>query len=175
MRVILRAAEDFEKEANRIFLPFDTSRSARVFDAAKALSEISSLTSVQADFLRQSVRSVESGIYRGAIVMAFCAISDIAADLAVSEQASVKSVRSKWSFNSKDELLEQFPDSQVFDALKEAGVVTRTIQKTLHSLLHRRNQCAHPSAFQPGPDEALGYIRECMATLAALEPKGTSA
>ncbi|WP_170358300.1 hypothetical protein [Ruegeria arenilitoris] len=171
MKVVTDAVRDFEKEAQLLFEPFDTSFKPRAYSAEQTLSDLRDLTVVQADFLKQGVRSVENSLFRGAIVIAFCAPSDLCADLAARRSKEVLGVRAKWSYSSKHELLESYPDFQIFDALKDAKVVSKSENKTLHSLLHRRNECAHPSDFSPNADEALGYIRETMRIVDKLSKK----
>lgn len=168
MKSIVSVIRLFERRAQEIFEPFDTSVRPRAFSAERVLDDLSDLTAVQADFLRQAVRSVENGLFRGSIVIAFCAISDICAELAFGERQAMAGARPKWIYSSKEELLEHYPDYQVFEALRDARLVSKSLCKTLHSLLHRRNECAHPSGYSPGADEALGYIREAMRVVSDL-------
>lgn len=43
------------------------------------------------------------------------------------------------------------------------------MMKSLHGLLHRRNQCAHPSDYYPDQNQALGYVGEVFIWLKSLD------
>ena len=75
-------------------------------------------------------------------------------------------VRSKWKLRSIDDL-QEYSDFQVGDACKEAGVITRNQAKSFHGLLHRRNQCAHPTGYSPSLDETLGFLTESLNLIGA--------
>jgi len=67
-------------------------------------------------------------------------------------------------FVDKQTLCDEQGDYAIILALKEARVISKLEMKSLHGLLHRRNQCAHPSNYFPSANEALGYIDEAIGS-----------
>lgn len=159
----LRRLREFEADAAVILGASEEAVKSRTYNATQALQEVSELTFDQADSLKQAVRCVEHGLYQSAVVMAWVAIADLLLEVAVREIDAVKSVRTNWKFTDKNSLSEERGDYVIAEALKLAGVITKTEMKTLHGLLHRRNQCAHRTDVFPTPNEALGFIDETIA------------
>jgi hypothetical protein len=45
------------------------------------------------------------------------------------------------------------------------------LNETIHGMLSKRNECAHPNDFFPDMNMTLGYISELLSRVAALQPK----
>lgn len=168
---VFKAAKAFETEANLIFASSDDVVRPRVFTASAALNKVSKLSSKQSDLLKQAVRCIEHEIYRAAIVMAWAGVADLVLELAEKERAAVLSVRQRWTFSDKASLAETQGDHSIIEALRAASLLTKGQMKSLHAMLHKRNECAHPSDYYPGPNEALGYIDESIAMVKLLQKK----
>ena len=160
--------DDFFLEVSELLGTNDGAVTSRAYNAADALKMVSNLSFEQSDSFKQAVRSVEAGLYRAAFVLAWTALADIILILAVNEIDKVRLVRSKWKYTDKGSLSEEHGDFAIVEALKEAKVITKSDMKTLHGLLHRRNQCAHKSNVFPTANEALGYIDESVKSAKAL-------
>ena len=63
------------------------------------------------------------------------------------------------------------PERQIVESTRKLGLCTKNQTNALVALLNKRNECAHPSAFYPGLNEALGYISELIQRLTTLMPK----
>lgn len=163
--------EGFANEAKELLGQSEGSYSVRAYNAHDSLARVGKLTFVQADFFRQSIRCVEAGLYRAAFVMAWTAIADLLLILGEQKQAKIKVVRPRWKFVDRETLAEEQGDFAIVLALKEAKCVSKADMKSLHGLLHRRNQCSHPSSFFPGANEALGYIHEAISEAEKLVAK----
>ena len=159
---VLNAASGFHVEATRLLGSSEQSIASRAYNAHEALKAVGQLNLIQSDLLKQSIRCVESGLFRAAFVMAWTPVADLLLDLAVKESALVLARRTKWNYTDKTSLSETTGDHAIIEALKEVSILTKGEMKSLHGLLHRRNECAHPSTYFPGPNEALGYIDEAM-------------
>lgn len=162
LSVWLSRLRAFEAEAAVFLGKTEEAVSSRAYNAYEALQNVAKLSFDQADSLKQSVRCVEAGLNQAAFVMAWTAVADLVLQLTVSRIDEVKSVRERWRFTDKASLSEEHGDFAVIEALKAAGVITKTEMKTLHGLLHRRNLCAHHTDIFPSPNEALGYIDEAI-------------
>ncbi len=117
-----------------------------------------------------AIGCVEHDYYRPAIVMAWAAVFDrIAEVLGADGYVRLRAARQKWVIQSRDELVEQYPESQIVDALHAAGFIRRTLLRTLQGQLHERNQAAHAGSYTPTFNVALGYIDGTLGSLKDLE------
>ena len=85
--------------------------------------------------------------------------------------AKVGSVRAKWpAFTSVEEFREFANEYEQIVVAKEIRLLSKAEMKTLHGMLSKRNECAHPGSYRPDLNESLGYVAEIInraATLAA--------
>jgi hypothetical protein len=161
----LRALQD---EHRLIAATAQASRS-RTASVEVTLKKIQALSAKQDDLLREAAAAAAHGLYRSAHVAAFAALADALADRVdrLGLLAAVASKRPKWTLASVDDL-QEYSDFQVGEVCREAGAITRAQLKTFHGLLHRRNQCAHPTGYQPDLDQTLGFLSETVSLLGAL-------
>jgi hypothetical protein len=80
----------------------------------------------------------------------------------------IQAVRPKWQCGSVSELIENYGEFQQVEVLKTAGIIDKNAMKGLHSLLHKRNECAHPGPYSPDLNEALGYMSEAFQRIRIL-------
>lgn len=164
-------ANDFAHEAKTLLGQSEGSYSARAYNVHDSLQKVGKLTYTQADAFKQSIRCVEVGLYRASFVMAWTALADLLLTLGAEQETEIKAVRTRWKFSDRETLAEEQGDHAIISALKEAKCISKSDMKSLHGLLHRRNQCAHPSGFFPGANEALGYVHESIASAEILVAK----
>ena len=133
------------------------------------LKSIHALSAKQDELLKEAAAAAGHGLYRSAHVAAFAALVDALYERVdrVGLLQSVANARPKWSLSVVEDL-QEYSDFQVGEVCREAGVITKAQLKTFHGLLHRRNQCAHPTGYQPGLDQTLGFLSEVIALLASL-------
>lgn len=94
------------------------------------------------------------------------AIDNLEEKLASDGLVKLRSVRPLWAkHKSMDDIRENICESQIIDAAREVGLLTKGDTKVLQGLLAKRNQCAHPSDHSPGLNESLGYISELLSRL----------
>lgn len=158
----------FKAEISEILSEAEEALPSRVYNAHESLQKVSALSFQQSDALRQAVRCVEARLNQAAFVMAWTAVADLLLEVSVHQRGKILEVRDKWSFTDKASLADERGDYAIIEALKVAGVITKTEMKTLHGLLHRRNQCAHRTDVYPTPNEALGYIDEAILAIERL-------
>jgi hypothetical protein len=61
--------------------------------------------------------------------------------------------------------------NSVVESLQKVGLCGKTVTKDLMGLLNKRNECAHPSDYNPELNETLEYISEILNRLKSLETK----
>ena len=137
-----------------------------------AYDKLSVLNIAQDDMFRQALRCAENELYRASHVMAWAACMDYIFEKLSSD--GLTKVRARYpAWNGKDiyEMAEFVPERQFVDACRALGLATKNETKALISLLDRRNECAHPSAYYPDLNMTLGYLSEALQILGRLRPK----
>jgi hypothetical protein len=85
---------------------------------------------------------------------------------------AVHRARPSWKrYQTLEELREHVPESQLIDAARELGLLSKSAAKTIQGMLSKRNECAHPSGFEPSLNDTLGYISELFARIKTLQGK----
>jgi hypothetical protein len=83
----------------------------------------------------------------------------------------LRAQRPKWQFGNVIELRETVVEYQIIDAAWDVGLCEKSEAKALQGLLNKRNECAHPSEFYPGINEAVGYFSEILQRIETLRRK----
>ncbi|MFW9888058.1 MAG: hypothetical protein ACFFER_07750 [Candidatus Thorarchaeota archaeon] len=76
-----------------------------------------------------------------------------------------------WRFQSVVDLRDTVTEHSVIIALRECGFVSKDEMKALEGLLSTRNQCAHPSEYNPNLDETLGFVSGILNRISRYEKK----
>jgi hypothetical protein len=162
LRDVIDRVEALRQDHVRIASEAQSSRS-RAASVEVTLRNIQALSGRQAELLKEAALAASYGLYRPAHVAGFAALVDGLHQRVdrLGQLGGVAAVRPKWKLGSVDDL-QEYSDFQVGDACKEAGVITRNQAKSFHGLLHRRNQCAHPTGYSPSLDETLGFLTESL-------------
>lgn len=169
---IARRAAAFEREAHRILGALEAAPS-RVLSLAETRKQIGILNLKQTELFIEAVRSAEHSLYRPAIVMAWAGFMDFLQEKLASDGfARLHAERPKWSsIKTIEDLREQQPDFAILDAAKAVGLLRKAEAKTLHGLLSKRNECAHPSGYDPGQNEALGFVSELLNRIPTIDQR----
>ena len=165
-------AERFRLEAHQILATYETSPS-RVMSLDKTRKQLAGLSLRQDDLFRESLRCIELGSHRAAHVMAWAAFIDFLEEkLASDGLVKVKAAKPNWAcFPTIEDLRESVPEYQLIEVAREVGLVSKSVMKTLQGHLAKRNECAHPSSYDPGLNESLGYVSELLSRISHLQPK----
>lgn len=167
----LQRVRRFEAEAHEILGAHEEAPS-RVFILDKTYQDLDDLSLDQDELFRQALRCVEQQVYRAAHVMAWAGFMDFLQEkLAEDGLKKLGQQYPKWDTASLDRLREEVPEYQLIQAARKLGLCRKSQMKALHGLLNRRNECAHPSDYYPGYNEALGYISEILQRVEALRGK----
>lgn len=168
---LAQSVESFRLEAERI-LGFSEASVHRTADLSVTYSRIESLSLAQTDMLKQSLRCVEVGVYRAAHVLAWASVIDLLQRLA--EDDSFVALNNKypdWKISSIDDLRDKVGEYNLIEGMYRSAMISKSEKKALHSLLNKRNECAHPSDYFPDLNQTLGYVSECISRLSALHTK----
>ena len=159
----VRRVAGFEREAHAMLAAFETAPS-RVISLAETRKQIGILNLKQSELLEEAVASVEHRLYRPAIVMAWAAFMDFLQEkMAADGFVRLHRARPGWTrLTTLDELREGQTEFAILDAARDLRLLGKGEHKSLHGLLSKRNESAHPSGYKPGLNEALGYISELL-------------
>ena len=145
---------------------------ARIVILDTTYQTLQNLTLQQDELLRQSLRCIESSLFRASHVMAWAGFMDFLEEkLAEDNLVKLKSQYPNWTAASVEELRESVAEYQLVEAARVLGLCTRNQMKSLHGLLSKRNECAHPSSYLPGLNESLGYVAEILQRIKQIQPK----
>ncbi|KUI04452.1 hypothetical protein [Mycobacterium sp. IS-3022] len=167
-----RRASNFERAAH-VLLSTQEAAPSRVVTLNETRKQITILNLKQTELLNEAMRAMEAKLYRAAIVMAWAAFVDFLQEkLASDNLVAVHTARPKWSnWTTLDDLRENVPEAQMLDVARDVKLLTKPETKGLHGLLSKRNECAHPSGYAPGLNEALGYVSELLNRIPNINKK----
>lgn len=115
-------------------------------------------------YFKESVRCLENGLLKAGVVFSWAGHFDVFSEyLYANHEAEIRTIRNKWSFIDLIELKEQHSESQVLDVGKEVKFINRAQLRVLQGQLSQRNQCAHPTMYQPSLNSAVGYVDEMVS------------
>lgn len=166
---LLERLRALREDHNEIISNVESAR-ARVVSVEALYEQLTGKSPERDELMRMAIGCVEHDYYRPAIVMAWAAVVDrIVEVLGLDGYERLRSTRTKWVVGSRDELIERYPESQILDALLDAGFVRRRLHRTLQGQLHQRNQAAHAGPYRPTFNITLGYIEGALSSLKELE------
>ncbi|MGH9212467.1 MAG: hypothetical protein ACRD2C_17595 [Acidimicrobiales bacterium] len=171
-RLIERAAI-FEAEAHALLEAYEDAHQSRVIKLGDVLNLLTALDLHQEVLFRQALRCAQNEIYLAAHVMAWAALMDLFEEkLASDGLAKVHAGYPKWATHKTlEDLRENIKEHQLIEAGKKVKLLTHSQMKSLHGHLHTRNQAAHPTRYDPGINETLGYIESLIKFAAVIEEK----
>jgi hypothetical protein len=168
-------AASFEDEATRLLGTINGSTKSRAAAVEKTYDSIVLLNSAQDSFLRQALRCVSYGLNRPAQIMAWLAmINLIMAKLSEDSLVALRRERPLWKGADIAEISETQTEFALIEVLPAVGLASKTDKKNLQGLLSRRNECAHPTTYQPTSNESLGYIDEVINRMSVLQGKSVA-
>lgn len=173
VRLVRDRVATFETEAHRVLGRHDAATRSRVITVDQTRRSLQGLSLRQQELLAESIDCVGYGLFRAAHVSAWQAFMDLLQDkLASDGLVKVKAARPNWSrFATIDELRDEIAEYQLVQVAKDIGLLSKGEMKTLHGMLSTRNECAHPSHYQPGVNEALGYVSNLIGRMGQLKAK----
>jgi len=167
-----RAAR-FAAAAHDLCGKHETSKTSRVISLTETWRELEGLSLLQESLVADALRCVERGVYRAAHVMAWAAFMDfLQSKLASDGLRAVHAARPAWKkFGTVEDLRENIVEYQLLEVARDVGLLSKPATKSLQGMLSKRNECAHPSAYEPGLNEALGYVSALLERMRTLRAK----
>jgi len=164
-------ARAFEQDAHQI-LSIHEAAPSRVVLLGDTYDQLSKLSIRQDDLFQQALRCIENKLFRAAHVMAWAGFMDFLEEkLAADGLKKVWQQRPKWKGKTIEELREFVPEHQLVEVSRDVRLCGKGPTKTLLGLLSKRNECAHPSDYDPGLNESLGYVSELLERIRLLQTK----
>jgi hypothetical protein len=172
MAATIARVKRFERAAHDLLAQHETAPS-RVISLAETRKQVGILNLKQTELLEESLKAMEGMLYRPAIVMAWAAFMDFLQErLAESQMAPLHAHYPKWSkWATLDDLRENVTEFAMLDASRKLGLLTKAELKALQGLLSQRNECAHPSGYKPGLNEALGYVSQLLNRIVEIDKR----
>lgn len=163
----------FEEAAHEVLSHHEASARSRVISLDASRRKLQALSLQQHELLMESLQCVEYGLYRAAHVSAWQALVDfIAEKLAADRFVKMAQARPKWpTFKSVEDLVEQVNEFELIVVARQLHLLSKAEAKTLHGMLSKRNECAHPTSYRPDLNETLGYVSEVINRISRLIPK----
>lgn len=169
---IVSRAVHFKEDAIDILSSQEGSRS-RAISLDRTRKRIDGLSLQQDELFRQALICVQLGVHRAAHVIAWAAFIDfLERELASDNLQKVKQAKPGWAlYRSVEDLRENVPEFQIIEAAREVGLLSKQETKAIQGLLAKRNECAHPSRYQPTLNESLGFVSELLTRIERIRSK----
>jgi len=168
---LLTRAHAFENKAHRILARHEAAVS-RVITLEDTYRTLTGLSLHQDELFREALKCVENRLFKAAHVMAWAGFMDYLEEKMMSKYlAEIKAARPKWSISSIEDLREQATEHQLIEVCRKVKLLSKSEEKALLGLLNKRNECAHPSNYDPGLNETLGFISELISRVNTLQLK----
>ncbi len=158
--IIRENVKQFESKSHDLFSKFEASPS-RIINVDQSRKQLKNLSLQQVELFEDSLSCIEQKLYRASIVMAWAGFMDfLEAKISADGLVKIKQVRPAWiKFKSIEEIRENVAtEHELIKVAKDIDLISKAEMKRLHGELSRRNECAHPSPYQPDLNESLGYV-----------------
>ncbi len=156
---VVRKVVLLEVETKRLLAGHEASP-ARAITLEQSYRRLGTLSLAQDELFRESLRAIETGLFRASHVLAWAGFVDfLHSHVVAGGLPALKAARPNWTVRLAEDLRE-YADHQVIEAGKDLGLYNKTVMKALHGLLNKRNEAAHPSDYFPDLNETLGYVSE---------------
>lgn len=154
-----------QEEAHKILAIHEGAVKSRVIvleDVMRKLAASPLPPDVQ-NYFREAVICLEHDARRAAIVLSWAGFFYILCEKMFNQyEAELRAAYTNWQFASFEELKETYNEFQLIEAMKKVGLISKAEMRQFQGLLAQRNQCAHPTRYQPGMNEALGFVSQVL-------------
>ena len=159
---LISCSEEVKSKTNFIFKPAPSKG---------IVAQINGLKVTEADLFK----GIENEIYGAAHVVAWIGfmdyLGDQLTDYGIKEVIAKKDNLSKLNIENIDDLREIVTDYAIIIMLREIKIFSKLEMTSIHGLLSKRNECAHPTNYRPGLSETLGYVNELLKRIKEIESK----
>lgn len=160
LEAAVESARRAEAHAHRLLAIHESSPS-RIVLLEELPKQLAGLPVDVESYFNESIRCLELGCIRAGVVTAWCGFFEIfAVAMYRAHEADIRLKRVKWKFSDLTELKESTAEAQILDVSKEVGFIKKARLRVLQGHLATRNQCAHPTLYQPSLNQGIGYVDE---------------
>ena len=146
------------REAHKVLSAHEQAQS-RVIILEDLLKKLQSLPVDVQDYFMEATTCLQHDLKKAAIVLSWAGFFHVLVQKVYSERLQdLKSARNKWKFKSLEELKENYVEYQILEAIKDVRLISKTKLRLYQGQLAKRNQCAHPTLYNPSMNSALGYV-----------------
>jgi hypothetical protein len=169
VRAALARVAELEVEARAILATHEGSGD-RIISLEDSYAKLDGLSLGQDELFRESLRAVQSGLFRAAHVLAWAGFVDFLHNLLWDEHGpALVAAMPNWTIASAEDL-RAYGEYQVIEAGKTCKAYKASTMRALHGYLDRRNECAHPSNYFPDLNMTLGYVSELVDRVKRMTP-----
>ncbi|OON67773.1 hypothetical protein [Hymenobacter sp. CRA2] len=154
-----------QEEAHRVLAVHEGAVKSRVIVLEDVMRKLtaSPLPSDVQDYFREAITCLEHDARRAAIVLSWAGFFyTICEKLYSQHEAALRMAYPNWQFTSFEELKETYNEFQLIEAMRKVSLISKPEMRQFQGLLAQRNQCAHPTRYQPSMNEALGFVSQVL-------------
>lgn len=145
--------------ASKEILSFYGDSHSRIINLNDLMNRLSGLPVDINSYFKESIFCLEYGLKRAAVVLSWAGFFQVFSENIYNKyENNIRSLRVKWTFKDLTELKENYPEAQIIDVAKEVKAINKGDLKIYQGQLAFRNQCAHPTFFQPSLNNAIGFV-----------------
>jgi hypothetical protein len=171
LQELLSRVQVFENEAHSI-LAYHEAAVSRVITLEDTYKKLTGLSLHQDELFSEALKCVGNQLFKAAHVMAWAGFMDYLEEKMMSKyMEDIKAARPKWSIDSIEDLREQATEHQLIEVCRKIKFFSKNEEKAFLGLLNKRNECAHPSDYDPSLNETLGFISELLSRINKLQLK----
>lgn len=124
----------------------------------KSVSEQNTL-----DYLRETIRCYELGLFRSAVVMVWLAAvyvlqREVVLNHLGSFNAEAVRIDSKWKSAKTTDDLGRMKEADFLDRISAIGIIGKNVKGALTECLNRRNACGHPNSYKIGQNTVAAHV-----------------
>jgi hypothetical protein len=153
-----RKVSSFYNAAHLVLSKVEDSKS-RVVLLEKTAKKLAGLPIDIENYFNEAIQCLENDLRRPAIVSSWAGFFHILSEKTFNlKEIELRDKRVKWTFGDLSELKENYTESQILDVIKEVGIIKKAELRIYQGQLSKRNQCAHPTLYNPSRNSAIGFV-----------------
>ena len=135
------------------------SSASRVVILEDLLKRLTALPSDVQDYFREATICLSNNLRRAAIVLSWAGFFHVLAQhMYLNNLPALRKDKPKWKFKTLEDLKESYVEHQILEAARSIGTITKSKLRIYQGQLSKRNQCAHPTIYNPSLNSALGFV-----------------
>ncbi len=147
------------KAAHEILAKHEAAQQSRAILLEDLLHGLSGLPVDIHNYFQEAIGCVQFGFLRAAHVLAWAGFIHVLVEKMYNNHLSQLQIEyPKWNLSSLSELSEEVREAQLIEAARKVGLISKSELKQYTGDLTTRNQCAHPTLYQPTLNSTIGFV-----------------